>query len=172
MNKFDETDNKTTSQPETTNQEQATSPLQEPKESFLYKEQFMRVSADFANYKKRIEKERLDWMQSAERLIIQKMLPIIDDLDRALALAQGQAAQEQQAWLEGFVLIQKNVRKIFEDLGVQEIVATGVFDPELHEALMNVPNSGKEPGAIVDVLRKGYMLKDRVIRHAQVSVAQ
>ena len=137
-----------------------------------FKEQFLRVSADFANYKRRIEKERLEWMQTAQAGVIQKMLPIMDDLERALAHTQNQSHQEQSSLAEGFTLIQKNVKKTFDDLGVQEINATGAFDPEFHEALVSIQATDKESGDIVDILRKGYMHRGKVLRHAQVAVAK
>lgn len=136
------------------------------------KEQFLRVSADFANYKRRVEKERLEWMQTAQAGVIQKMLPIMDDLERALAHTQNQTHQEQGSLAEGFTLIQKNVKKTFDDLGVQEIDSSGAFDPEFHEALVSIQAADKKPGEIVDVLRKGYMHRGKVLRHAQVSVAK
>lgn len=168
MNFHDDSEHKSTSQTETHVEPGET----KTQETIDFKEQFLRVSADFANYKKRVEKERLDWMQTAERLVIQKMLPIMDDLERALTLAQSKTSAEQNSWLEGFILIQKNVKKTFEELGVQEIDASGTFNPEFHEALMNVQASDKQSGTVVDVLRKGYILKGKVIRPAQVSVAQ
>lgn len=137
-----------------------------------YKGQFLRVSADFANYKRRVEKERLDWMQTAQASIIQKMLPVCDDLERALNVAQEQVKAEQNSLIEGFLLIQKNVKKTFEELGVQEIDTTGKFNPEFHEALVSVASPDKESGDVVEVLRKGYLYKGKVVRHAQVSVAQ
>lgn len=171
MNIHDDIENKSTTQADAGTQEQEAKQQNNNVNSINYQEQFLRVSADFANYKKRIERDRLDWMQSAERMVIQKMLPIIDDLDRAIMLAQEKTSTESNAWLEGFVLIQKNMQKTFTDLGVKEINTLGIFNPELHEALMNVQNSEKQSGEIVDVLRKGYMLNEKVIRHAQVSVA-
>lgn len=137
-----------------------------------FKTQFLRVSADFANYKRRIEKERLEWMQTAQASVIQKMLPIADDLERALAHAQSKTALEQNTLVDGFALIQKNVKKIFEEQGIQEINTSGAFDPEFHEALVSVQAPDKQSGDIVDVLRKGYLLKGKVLRHAQVSVAK
>lgn len=141
-------------------------------EGIDYQGQFLRVSADFANYKRRIEKERLEWMQTAQASVIQKMLPIADDLERALAHAQSQTAQEMNALIDGFVLIQKNLKKVLEEQGVQEINTSGAFDPEFHEALVSVQTEDKQAGDIVDVLRKGYLLKGKVLRHAQVSVAK
>ncbi len=137
-----------------------------------YKAQCLRVSADFANYKRRVEKERLEWMQTAQSSILQKILPIIDDLERALAHTENNVSVEQNPWIEGFILIQKNAKKLLDDLGVEQIDASGKFDPEFHEALVSVHAQDKQPEQIVDVLRKGYLFKGKVLRHTQVSVAK
>ncbi|MBS1988054.1 nucleotide exchange factor GrpE [Candidatus Dependentiae bacterium] len=174
MNIHDETDNKSTThgQPESQTDAPFTNENSIEETANDYRAQFLRASADFANYKRRVEKERLEWMQTAQSSILQKVLPIIDDLERALAHTQNNVSTEQNPWVEGFILIQKNAQKLLADLGVELIDASGTFDPELHEALVSVQVDNKQEGQIVDVLRKGYLFKGKVLRHTQVTVAK
>ena len=141
-----------------------------------FKDQFLRVSADFANYKRRVEIERTQWITTGQSAIVKAFLPIIDDLERArLATEQAQSqsdAEEMKHAVEGFALIEKNLKKVLSDLGVEEIDCSGVFDPHLHEALMQTASDDHESGHIVQVLNRGYTYKDSVLRHAKVSVAQ
>jgi molecular chaperone GrpE len=138
-----------------------------------FKEKFMRTNADFQNYKRRIEKERLIWMETAQGSVLNKILPIIDDLDRAIKTGEENVEDEaEQAWLDGFKIIQKNSQKTLKELGVEEIDCSGEFDPELHEALVQVESDKHKEGEVVQVLNKGYKFKDAILRHAKVSVAK
>ena len=137
-----------------------------------YQSQFLRVTADFNNYQRRVEKERSMWMQTARTSVIGSFLPVVDDVERALAATEGKALDEAgQTVVEGLSLMAKNLKKILNDLGVEEIDCSGAFDPKVHEALMQTESDAHESGAIVAVLVKGYMHKEAVIRHAKVSVA-
>lgn len=126
------------------------------------KEQLLRVSADFQNFRKRTEKERVDWAITAQGAVINKMLPIIEDLERALAATAH----------DGLSLIHKNLKKILTELGVEEIQCSGVFNPELHEALTQVDAPEVDSGSIVQVYAQGYLFKGTVLRHAKVAVAK
>lgn len=137
-----------------------------------YKEQFLRVTADFNNYQRRMTKERAQWMRTAQTGIIEAFLPIIDDVERAVAAVEGKELDEAgQAVVEGVSLVAKNIQKVLADLGITEIDCTGGFDPALHEALMQTESADHESGQIMAVLSKGYQYKDVVVRHAKVSVA-
>jgi len=139
----------------------------------LFKDKFTKLGADFENFKRRVEKERREWMLIAESGILEELLPIFDELDRAIEVSEKEAyAEINQKWLEGFKLIQKNWKKKLVDLNVKEIETTGEFNPEFHEALMQVTDSEKTPGQIVQTFAKGYTFKDKVVRHAKVSVAK
>jgi molecular chaperone GrpE len=149
-------------------------PLVVEEESF--KEQFSRLSADFANYRRRMEKERTTWIQTGQNAVVQSFLPLLDDIERAFEAAQKTAAIENShsgvaSIVNGLALVEKNMRKVLSDVGVQEVDCSGEFDPQLHEALMQTAAEGKESGAIVQVLSKGYTYKGTVVRHAKVSVA-
>lgn len=153
-------------------------PVVEPAspEEESFKDQFFRMSADFANYRRRMEKERATWVQTGQNAVIQSFLPLLDDIERAFEAAQKAAAADAghagvASIVNGLSLVEKNMRKVLSDVGVQEVDCSGAFDPQLHEALMQTPVEGKEQGAIVQVLSKGYTYKGTVVRHAKVSVA-
>ena len=138
-----------------------------------FKEKFLRANADFQNYKRRVEKERLIWMQTAQGSILNALFPIFDDLDRAIKTGEEKAEDEaEQVWLDGFKIIQKNAQKTLKELGVEEVDCSGEFDPELHEALVQVESDKHKEGDVVSVLNKGYKFKESILRHAKVSVAK
>jgi molecular chaperone GrpE len=137
------------------------------------KERYVRVVADFDNYKRRAEKEKATWITTGQAGVLAELLPIIDDFDRALKEHEKQEGnQPTHAWFEGFALIHKSFQKILHKYGVNEIQENVVFDPTLHEALMHVDSSSHPSGTIVEVLEKGYRFKDMVLRPAKVSVAK
>lgn len=137
-----------------------------------WKNKSLRISADFDNYKKRMEKERLFWMHSAQSAIINDLLAIVDDFDRASAQAHATLKPEQQEWMAGFDLIGKALYKMLTKYEVKEITYHATFDPLYHEAIAHVESPEHESGAIVQVLQKGFMHKDQVLRPAKVSVAK
>ncbi len=132
-----------------------------------WKDRFLRVAADFENFKKRSEKERMLWMSTAQSAVLQDLLTIVDDFDRAFA--QPADASNARA---GFELIYKALQKMLEKYGVTEIKDTIHFDPLKHEAIMQVEAADKQSGDIIQVLQKGYMFKGEVLRPAKVSVAK
>ncbi len=138
-----------------------------------WKDKFMRLSADFENYKRRGEKERGQWMASAQAELLRQLLPSVDTLDRALS-DSGKAEQtpQMQTWLAGFKMIGDALHKFLRSHEVTEITQIAEFDPALHEAIMSVEAEGKNPGDIVAVLEKGYLFKDQVLRPAKVSVSK
>lgn len=160
--------------PPPANQDPAQQTLVEPETPTAaepnYKELYLRTNADFQNFRKRTERERSELAQGLQADAVERMLPIIDDLDRAITSAQQNGVQE--SWLDGFVLILKNAKKKLAEIGVEEIANTTTFDPMLHEALMHVDSPEHQSGDIVQVLEKGYALKGKVIKYARVSVAK
>ncbi len=163
------TDNNNTEQTQNQQPEQTTT--QEP---ISYKELYVRLAADLQNFKRRIEKERLDWTETAQGMILSAFLPIFEDLDRALEITEKLTHQTETPTsdFDGFKLIQKNIKKTLTDLGVNEIEAVGQFNPEYHEALAQLESPTQKSGDIVQVFSKGYMFKGKVLKHAQVSVAK
>lgn len=131
------------------------------------REKLLRVSADLQNFQRRVERERLDWSLAGQIEVVRALLPVIDDLELAL-----KATGAGQAWVDGLKLVKDKAITSLSSLGVEEIACDSLFDPELHEALATVAIEGKASGQIIEVLRRGYLMKGRVIRHAQVTVAQ
>jgi len=139
-----------------------------------YKSKFMRVSADFQNFKKRIEKEHSELVTLVQADVLLKFLPFVDDLDRAILACEKLDVDKEkiEAWLEGFRIIQKKLKKLLSDLQVEEIDCSGNFDPKFHEALLLQEEKDKKSGQIIAVVHKGYSFKGRVLKHAKVIVAK
>jgi molecular chaperone GrpE len=133
-----------------------------------YKDGWARSQAEFQNYKKRIERDNELTYASMKGDIIKKILPALDDLERAL---QNRPADD--AWASGIELIARKLQNILESEGVKRIEAKGTaFDPNFHEAITHEPSEEVESGHVIDVAQNGYMLGERVIRPALVRVAQ
>ncbi len=135
-----------------------------------WKNKFLRAQADFDNFTRRIEREKVTWLRFGQAALLKDLLPIVDNVDRALA-SQSKTPDLQQL-LIGFELIGKEFHKFLTAQGVEEIKHVATFDPQLHEALMRVESHEHKPGEIVAVLEKGYLFKGEVLRPAKVSVAQ
>lgn len=133
-----------------------------------YRDNLLRERADFINYKRRIEGERADWIPMANATLLTKVLPIIDDVD--LALANIPAELKDSKWVEGIVLIQRKMLKLLESESVTPIDALGQpFDPNLHEAVI-MDDGAAAPHSVTAELRKGYKLRERVLRPTMVRV--
>lgn len=128
---------------------------------------WQRAVAEFQNYRKRVERDRLSEQIAMKGELIRKVLPVLDDLERAL---KNRPAED--AWASGIELIQRKLQAILDSEGVKRIEAEGAaFDPNFHEAISQEPVDGFESGQVVEIMQQGYMLGDRVIRPAQVRVA-
>lgn len=138
------------------------------------KEQYLRVNADFQNFQRRVEKEKVNWINEGRKSALIFLIPMLDELDFAINSAQKQALETKDfaSWLEGFKLIQRNFEKRLSEFGVEQINCEGEFNPSLHEALMQVESPQHKSGEIVQVFKKGYMFKGDVLSHAKVSVAK
>jgi molecular chaperone GrpE len=133
-----------------------------------YKDGWMRSQAEFQNYKKRVERDNEMMYGSMKGDIVKKVLPVLDDLERAL-----QNRPENNAWADGIELIIRKLQGVLDSEGVKRIEAEGeVFDPNFHEAISHEPADGVESGHVIAVVQNGYMLGERVIRPALVRVAQ
>jgi len=131
-----------------------------------------RERAEFLNFKRRTSEERVSMLGLAAEDLIRKVLALADDFDRAVETRP--EAMDGDPWVEGIAAIDRKLRLLLESEGVSLIEALpGMrFDPREHEAVANVPGTGRPGGEIVDVLRRGYRLRDRVIRPALVAVAE
>jgi molecular chaperone GrpE len=133
-----------------------------------YKDGWARSQAEFQNYRKRIERDNELTYSNMKGDIIKKVLPALDDLERAL---QNRPAED--AWASGIELIARKLQNILDNEGVKRIEAKGMaFDPTFHEAITHEPSDEVESGYVIDVVQNGYMLGERVIRPALVRVAQ
>jgi len=136
-----------------------------------YKDAFLRKAADLENYKRRSENDQLNLIRYAAESLIKKLLPVIDDFERSLNHIQN--AKDTDAIKEGIKMIYEKLMKVIEEQGVKKIDAVGKpFDVHFHEALMQRPAEGTEPHTVIEELEKGYMYKDRVIRHTKVVVSE
>jgi len=131
-----------------------------------------RERAEFLNFKRRTSEQREAMLGLAAEGLIRKVLALADDFDRAIETQPAEVADDP--WVEGITAIDRKLRQLLESEGVSPIeAAPGVpFDPRQHEAVANVPNTGRPDGEIVEELRRGYRLRDRVIRPAMVAVAE
>lgn len=135
-------------------------------------QRLMYLTAEFDNYKKRTEKERVQWISSGQDAVLLNLLSVMDTVERALdQIDMQQVSQEAQVHLEGFKLLEKELQKILKTYDVTPMTCD-TFDPELHEALMNVNSSDHASGSIVQIFEKGYLRKGVLLRPAKVSVAE
>lgn len=131
------------------------------------KDLLMRTAAEFDNYKRRTERERISVAQYAKAEVIKKLLPIIDNIDRA----KGQDTSSPD-YIKGIEMIVKQFEGLTEQLELESIAEPGdTFDPNLHEAVMHIEDENYNENVIVEVLQKGYKLGDTVVRTAMVKVA-
>jgi molecular chaperone GrpE len=139
---------------------------EEKKKAEEYLANWQRAQADFINYKRRIEQERQEFNSFANASLIRGLLPVLDDLERALNAIPEEFANHD--WVEGVRLVERKFKTILERQGVKPILTLGMaFDPALHEALRQ--DKGKE-GIIISEIQKGYMLHDKLLRPARVVV--
>jgi len=127
-----------------------------------------RLQADFDNYRKRAARDQESLVARAGERIVKELLPILDDLERALEAAE----QHEEAKLEdGVRLVHRQLEQLLEKEGLALVETEGRFDPHVHEALLTQPSDADE-GSVIEVLQKGYRLGDRVLRPARVVVAE
>ena len=164
-----EADNKETSETET-NEEGEAEQKDDSAEAEEWKDKYIRLYAEFENYKKRTLKEKAELILNGGEKTITAILPILDDFERAIA----DKTEDATAIKEGFDLIFKKFLKTLEGIGVNKIQTEDKdFNVDYHEAIAMVPGMGDDKkGKIIDCVQTGYMLNDKVIRHAKVAVGQ
>ncbi len=135
-------------------------------------QRYLRTQADFDNFRRRARAEKEEFAKYASQKLIEELLPIVDNFDRAMAASREQRDIESLA--KGVEMIQRQLFAVLENEGLKPIEAIGQpFNPELHEAIMQVPaEEGGASGIVAEELRKGYMLKEKVIRPAMVKVTE
>ena len=126
-----------------------------------------RVAAEFENYRKRVLRDQESLVARAHERLVKELLPVLDDLERALAAAE---EHEEAKLEEGVRLVHRELAAALAREGLAEIETNGVFDPHVHEALLSQPSDAEE-GSVIEVVQKGYKLGDKVLRPARVVVA-
>lgn len=140
-------------------------------EATEWRDKYLRLQAEFDNYRKRTLKEKMSLVESGGENVIKALLPVVDDVDRALAAME--KSDDVEALRGGVRLISQKFNEVMRQQGVSEIEAVGKeFDVDVHEAVARFPIDGKNSGEIIDVVQKGYKLGDKVIRYAKVVVAE
>jgi molecular chaperone GrpE len=156
------------------------------KERDEYLDSLQRLKAEFDNYRKRTAREHEAMSARANEALLKELLPILDDLERALEAAESHDARiaagrsrAASTHRQGEAKLEDGVRLVYRALvdvarkhGLEEIETKGAFDPHVHEALLAQPGGEAEPGSVIEVLQKGYRLGDRVLRPARVVVAE
>lgn len=156
-------------------EEQAEQPSAEEllqKERDEWKDKYMRLFAEFDNYKKRTLREKKEWFREAKADLIAELLPVLDDFDRAKTA--NEENKDIEALKEGFSLIHHKLFHALENKGLKPMDSMhDTFDTDRHEAITNIPAPDKKlKGKVVDVIEKGYTLNDHIIRYAKVVVGQ
>jgi molecular chaperone GrpE len=161
----DSADRPSADQPEET----ATTDLQRQRDD--YYDRLLRKTAEFDNYRKRIERERQQVTEAAAADLLTELLPLVDDLERALRAEPGTEGAE--AYRRGVELIHRQLLEVLRKRGVRPIDAVGTdFDPHFHQAVSYEPAEGRRDGEVVEEFSRGYMLGDRLLRPAMVKVAK
>ncbi len=136
------------------------------------KDKYLRLFAEFDNFKKRNIRERMDLLKNASRDAFSALLPVVDDFDRAKNSADDESSEE--AFSEGVLLVYNKLNTILNNKGLKKMESTGEsFDPELHEAITKIPApSDAMKGKVIDTIESGFYLNDKIIRHAKVVVGE
>ncbi|HEY7186329.1 MAG TPA: nucleotide exchange factor GrpE [Vicinamibacterales bacterium] len=138
------------------------------REKEALQDRLLRTAAEFDNYRKRVDRERRDLAEYTAADVVVEMLPIVDNLERALA-----AAPEADPLRKGVELIHKQMLDLLRKRGVKAIEALGAdFDPNFHQAVIHEPSSEHREGEVIEELQRGYLLGDRLLRPAMVKVAK
>lgn len=136
-------------------------------------ERLVRTTADFDNFKKRAAREKQDAIKYANESLIQKVIPVLDNFEMALAAAQTSSADGLKSLQDGVAMIHTQLKQVLTETGLEEISAAGqVFDPNLHEAVSQQESAEVPEGNVLQQLRKGYKLRERLLRPATVIVAK
>lgn len=136
------------------------------------KKEYLFLMAEFDNYRKRVNKEKAEIIRNGSEKVLTGLLPIVDDFERGLRAIQD--AGEEDAVRQGMELIYNKLIRFLESNGVKAMDSTGAdFDPDLHEAIASIPAPAEDlKGKVIDTTQKGYMINDKVLRHAKVAVGE
>jgi molecular chaperone GrpE len=144
---------------------------EEQKKSAEYLDSWRRSAAEFSNYRKRVEKEKGEYVQFANAVLLSKLLDVMDGFDAAFRAIPEKFRSEP--WVEGVRLVEQKLQRVLESEGVKPMEAEGKdFDPNYHEAMYYEPTPGVAEGRVVSEFQRGYTLGDKVLRPARVKVAK
>lgn len=136
-------------------------------------ERLLRTTADFDNFKKRAAREKTESAQYATASLLQKLLPVLDNFEMALAAAQNAEGEKLVSFQSGVAMIQQQLKAVLAETGLEEIDAAGKpFDPNFHEAISEQESGEVAEGSVLQQMRKGYKFKERLLRPATVIVAK
>ena len=136
-------------------------------------ERLLRTTADFENFKKRVTREKQEAIRYANEGLLQKLVPVLDNFDMALSAAQTGQTEAAQSLQAGINMIYQQLKSALVEAGLEEVDAAGkTFDPNLHEAVSQTETAEVPEGQVLQQLRKGYKLRDRLLRPATVVVAK
>lgn len=160
--------------PEATEMELIQARLEEAeREKSQFKVLAQRGQADFANFRKRADEEKLELLGNAKSQVILRILPAFDDIERAMGQAPAEGSETDNGWLEGFRLIERKLNSILEGEGLQRIEAEGLaFNPWEHEIVSYLDVPKRKEGEVLEVTRQGYKMNGKVLRPAQVVVVK
>jgi molecular chaperone GrpE len=139
-----------------------------------YKDKYLRAHADFENSKKRLEKDKMNAVSYANESFAKDILAVMDSFENALTSMEDseESSEVLEKMKEGINLTHEQLKKVLEKNHIKAVVCEGEFDPEVHQAIMQVESDAHETGDIVQVMQKGYTIKDRVLRPAMVSTCK
>jgi len=158
---------------ETTDNSSVNSGVVSPEEQVAaLNDKYLRLYSEFDNYRKRTNKEKIDLIATASAGVLKDLVTVLDDFDRAIA--NNDKVEDPEALKSGFKLIHNKLKTMLDSKGLKQMHAKGeAFDPELHEAIANIPApSEKLKGKVIEDVERGYYLNDKVIRYAKVVVGQ
>ena len=160
-------------------------PAQEPEDFFAeslaalqkerdnYYDLLLRKQAEFDNYRKRVEREKMEARFAAKQEVLRELLNVLDACEQGLKSMEQCREQSLDSYREGYLLIQRQIRSLLAKFGVEEITALGQqFDPNVHEAVLHEVSDAHEEGEVMEEIKKGYRLQDRLLRPSQVKVAR
>jgi len=139
-----------------------------------YKDKYLRAHADFENSKKRLEKDKMNAVAYANESFAKDILAVMDSFENALASMEEseESTEVFEKMKEGVNLTHEQLKKVLEKNSIKEVECEGEFDPEVHQAIMQVESDAHQTGDVVQVMQKGYTIKDRVLRPAMVSTCK
>lgn len=136
-------------------------------------QRLLRTTADFDNYKKRAAREKQDAIKYANESLLQKVIPVLDNFEMALAATQNSSGEGLKSLQDGVAMIHSQLKTVLAEAGLEEVDATGkLFDPNLHEAVSQQESADVAEGNVLQQLRKGYKFRERLLRPATVIVAK